>query len=79
MAGIFPEAGRELDNIGGLLTEIVSSTNQNTGIPVNAGKVSAEAEKILEEAEKAAEQKLKAQLPEVSTAASVKEKSIVET
>ena len=79
MAEILPDAGREMENIGGLLTEIVASTNQNTGVPVNAGKASAEAEKILEEAEKAAEQKLKAQLPEISTAASAREKSSAET
>ena len=78
MAGILPEAGQELENIGGLLTEIVSSTNQNTGMPVNVGKANADAEKILEEAEIAAEQKLKAQLPEVNIAASVREKSVVE-
>lgn len=79
MAGIFPEAGRELENIGGLLTEIVSSTNQSSGMPVNIGTASAEAEKILEEAELAAEQKLKEQLPEVATAVSMSEKTSVET
>lgn len=79
MAGIFPEAGRELENIGGLLTEIVSSTNQSSGMPVNIGTASAEAAKILEEAELAAEQKLKEQLPEVATAVSMSEKTSVET
>jgi division protein CdvB (Snf7/Vps24/ESCRT-III family) len=79
MAGIFPEAGRELENIGGLLTEIVSSTNQSSGMPVNIGTANAEAEKILEEAELAAEQKLKEQLPEVATAVSMREKTSVET
>lgn len=79
MAGIFPEAGRELENIGGLLTEIVSSTNQSSGMPVNIGTASAEAAKILEEAETAAERKLKEQLPEVATAVSMSEKTSVET
>jgi division protein CdvB (Snf7/Vps24/ESCRT-III family) len=79
MAGIFPEAGRELGNIGNLLTEIVSSTNQSSGMPVNIGNASAEAEKILEEAELAAEQKLKEQLPEVATAVSMSEKTSVES
>ena len=79
MAGIFPEAGRELENIGSLLTEIVSSTNQSTGMPVNIGTASAEAEKILEEAESAAEKKLKEQLPEVATAVSMSEKTSIET
>jgi division protein CdvB (Snf7/Vps24/ESCRT-III family) len=79
MSGIFPEAGHELGNIGTLLTDIVSTTNQNTGMSVNVGNASLEAEKILEEAETAAERKLKAQLPEVSTAASPQEKTSVET
>ena len=79
MAGIFPEAGRELENIGSLLTEIVSSTNQTTGLPMNVETANAEAEKILEEAELAAEQKLKEQLPEVATAVSMSEKTSIET
>ena len=79
MAGIFPEAGRELENIGTLLTDIVSTTNQNTGTPVNIGNASAEATKILEEAEAAAEKKLKEQFPEISTAVPTKEKTGVET
>ena len=79
MSGIFPEAGRELEHIGTLMTDIVSTTNQNTGVPVNVGTASLEAEKILEEAETAAERKLKSQLPEVSTAASAQEKTSVET
>jgi len=79
MSGVFPEAGRELENIGTLLTDIVSSTNQDTGMKVNIGTASLEAEKILEEVETAAERKLKAQLPEVSTAVSAQEKTGVET
>jgi division protein CdvB (Snf7/Vps24/ESCRT-III family) len=79
MSGIFPEAGRELENIGTLLTDIVSTTHQDTGVPVNVGNASLEAEKILEQAETAAERKLKSQLPEVSTAASPQEKTSVET
>jgi len=79
MAGILPGAGRELGNIGSLLTEIVSSTNQSSGMSVNIGTASAEAEKILEEAELAAEQKLKEQLPEVATAVSMSEKTSIET
>ena len=65
--------------IVGLLAEIVSSTNQNSGVPVNIGTASAEAAKILEEAELAAERKLKEQLPEVATAVSMSEKTSVET
>jgi len=79
MSGVFPEAGRELENIGTLLTDIVSTTHQDTGTPVNVGTASLEAEKILEEAETAAERKLKAQLPEISTAVSTQEKTSIET
>jgi division protein CdvB (Snf7/Vps24/ESCRT-III family) len=79
MSGVFPEAGHELENIGTLLTDIVSTTHQETGVPVNIGTASLEAEKILTEAEKAAERKLKEQLPEISTATSAQERTTVET
>jgi division protein CdvB (Snf7/Vps24/ESCRT-III family) len=79
MSSVFPEAGNELENIGNLLTDIVSTTHQDTGVPVNIGTASLEAEKILSEAETAAERKLKAQLPEISTAAATKERTTVET
>jgi division protein CdvB (Snf7/Vps24/ESCRT-III family) len=79
MAGVFPEAGRELENIGTLLTDIVSTTHQDTGMPVNIGTASLEAEKILSDAETAAEQKLREQLPDISTATSAHEKASVET
>jgi division protein CdvB (Snf7/Vps24/ESCRT-III family) len=62
-----------------LLTDIVSTTHQETGISLNIGTASFEAEKILAEAETAAERKLKEQLPEVSTALSTPEKTGVET
>ncbi len=79
MAGVFPEAGHELENIGTLLTDIVSTTHQDVGTPVNIGSASLEAEKILAEAESAAEQKLRSQLPEISTAGSTQERASVET
>lgn len=79
MTGVLPEAGLELKNIGTLLTDIVSSTNQDTGTPVNIGTASLEAQKILQEAETAAEKKLKKQLPEVSSAGAMQEKTSVET
>jgi division protein CdvB (Snf7/Vps24/ESCRT-III family) len=79
MAGVFPEAGRELENIGTLLTDIVSTTHQDNGMPVNIGTANLEAEKILSEAETAAEQKLRKQLPEISAAATAYETARVET
>ncbi len=79
MSGVFPEAGRELETIGTLLTDIVSTSHQDTGMRVNIGKASLETEKILEEAETAAERKLKAQLPEISTSEVPQERTSVET
>lgn len=79
MSGVFPEAGQELENIGTLLTDIVSTTHQDTSMPANIGTASLEAEKILSEAETAAEQKLRQQLPEISIAAPPQERTSVET
>lgn len=78
MSTVFPEAGRELENIGNLLTDIVTSTNQSTGMPVNFGTANAEAEKILEEAELAAEKRLRKQFPEVATGVTMRKRTSVE-
>lgn len=66
MSGIFPEAGREIENIGTLLTDIVSTTNQDIQTPVDIKSASLEATKILKDAELAASKKLEEQFPEVS-------------
>jgi division protein CdvB (Snf7/Vps24/ESCRT-III family) len=76
MSGVFPEANRELENIGGLLNEIVTSTTQTSGLPVNVNAANAEAEKILEEAEKAAEERIKQQLPDVTSEVTSQRKAI---
>jgi division protein CdvB (Snf7/Vps24/ESCRT-III family) len=76
MSGIFPEANRELENIGGLLGEIVTSTTQTSGMPVNVDAANAEAEKILEEAERAAEERIKQQLPDVTSEVTSQRKAI---
>jgi division protein CdvB (Snf7/Vps24/ESCRT-III family) len=76
MSGIFPEANRELENIGGLLGEIVTSTTQTSGMPVNVDAANAEAEKILEEAERAAEERIKQQLPDVASEVTSQRKAI---
>jgi division protein CdvB (Snf7/Vps24/ESCRT-III family) len=67
MSTVLPEASRELETFGSLLTDIVTSTNQSVEIPVNIGIVNADAEEILEEAELAAEKRLREQFPEVAT------------
>ncbi len=74
MCGILPEASQELGNIGGLLSEIVTTTNQGTDITVDNARASPEAMQILEEAEIAAEIKLKDQLPEISDTGQIQQK-----
>jgi len=66
MSGIFPEAGREIENIGSLLNDIVSTTNQDIRSPVDIKSAGLEATKILKEAEEAASKRLREQFPEVS-------------
>ena len=77
MSGIFPEAGRELENIGTVLTDIVSSTNQDIENPVDIKSASLEATKILKDAEFAASKKLQETLPQVSNNISVNERADV--
>ncbi len=72
MSSILPEASQELGNIGSLLSEIVTTTNQSTDISVDIGKANPEAEEILAEAELLAAKKLEEQLPEVAVGRSIK-------
>jgi len=68
MCSIIPEASAELESIGGLLGEIVTSTNQSADVPMNTtARLNEDALAILEEAESAAEKKLRDSLPEVTT------------
>ncbi len=78
MGSVMPEASQELGNIGDLLSEIVSTTNQSSESPVNTVMASADALSILEEAELAAEQQLKDKFPEVETAATRKRRASLE-
>ena len=75
MSGIFPEAGREIENIGSLLNDIVSTTNQDMRSPVDVKSASLEATKILREAEEAASKKLQKQFPEISNDLKINEKT----
>ncbi len=74
MSGIFPEAGREIENIGSLLNDIVSTTNQDMRSPVDIKSAGLEATKILKEAEETASKKLREQFPEVSNNIKIDEK-----
>lgn len=79
MSGIFPEAGREIENIGSLLNDIVSTTNQDIRSPVDIKSAGLEATKILQEAEEAASKRLREQFPEVSNDIKIDEKMDVLT
>ena len=74
MSGIFPEAGKEMESIGTLLTDIVSTTNQDVKRPLDIKSASLEATKILKDAEFAANKKLQETLPEVSNEVIITEK-----
>ena len=79
MSTVLPEAGRELENIGSLLSDIVTTTNQSSETPVNIGiTANPEAEKILEEAEFAVESRLREQLPEVAAGVTLLKKTELE-
>jgi division protein CdvB (Snf7/Vps24/ESCRT-III family) len=78
MCSILPEASQELGNIGCLLSEIVSTTNQGSDIPENTVKASADALQILEEAEVAAEKKLGEKFPEVDIGPTINKRTSIE-
>jgi division protein CdvB (Snf7/Vps24/ESCRT-III family) len=78
MCSILPEASQELGNIGNLLSDIVTTTNQGTDTPVNTIMASADALQILEEAEVAAESRLKEKLPEAATGIATNKRTSIE-
>jgi division protein CdvB (Snf7/Vps24/ESCRT-III family) len=79
MSTVIPEADLEMGSIGNLLSDILSSTNQNMDLPTNVGKVDAEAEKILQEAELSAEKRLRARLPDVGSTIPAKQRSALDS
>jgi division protein CdvB (Snf7/Vps24/ESCRT-III family) len=78
MCSILPEASMELGNIGNLLTDIVSTTNQSSDMPENSIMASADAMSILQEAEVAAEKRLGEKFPEVSAAVPMNRRTSIE-
>ena len=79
MSTILPQASQELGNIGNLLTEIVTTTNQGTEMPVDIGRTTPEAQTILGEAQLAAEKKLEKQLPEAAIGSPIEKLASLET
>jgi division protein CdvB (Snf7/Vps24/ESCRT-III family) len=65
MANIFPEAERELGQIGNLLSGIIVEAGQSTGLTINFDTANEDAQKILTEAAAVAEQKIKEKFPEL--------------
>lgn len=80
MSTVLPQASQELESIGSLLGEIVTSSNQSSEIPVNIGTaLNPEAEEILEQAELEAEKRLREQFPDVNSGAATRKKASLET
>lgn len=65
MASIFPEAERELGQIGNLLSGIIIDAGQSTGLTINFETANDDAQKILNEASTVAEQRIKEKFPEL--------------
>ena len=65
MASIFPEAEKELGQIGTLLSGIIVDAGHSTGLTLNFETVNEDAQKILNEAASVAEQKIKDKFPEL--------------
>jgi len=65
MASIFPEAERELGQIGNLLSGIIIDAGQSTGLTINFETANDDAQKILTEAATVAEQRIKEKFPEL--------------
>jgi division protein CdvB (Snf7/Vps24/ESCRT-III family) len=65
MANIFPEAEKELGQIGNLLSGIIVDAGQSTGININFEATNEDAQSILTEAATIAEQKVKDKFPDL--------------
>lgn len=65
MTAIFPEAERELGQIGNMLNGIMIDAGQSTGLTINFESANEDAQKILAEASTVAEQRIKDKFPEL--------------
>ena len=65
MSSVFPEAERELGQIGNLLSGIIIDAGQSTGLTLNFETANEDAQRILTEAGSVAEQKIKDKFPEL--------------
>ena len=69
MAQMFPEAERELGQVGHLLNGLVAEATHTTGRAISFETLNEDAEKILSEAATVAEQQVKERFPEMPVAA----------
>lgn len=65
MTAIFPEAERELGQIGNMLNGIMIDAGQSTGLTINFESANEDAQKILTEASSVAEQRIKEKFPDL--------------
>lgn len=65
MSAIFPEAERELRQIGNLLNGIIIDAGQSSGLTINFDTANEDAQNILAEASSVAETKIKDKFPEL--------------
>ena len=82
MSNMFPEAERELGQIGDILSGIIMEAGQSTGATINFEAANEDAQKILTEASAVAEQRVKEKFPELPAgipSAPLGEKSPTET
>jgi len=79
MSAIFPEAERELGQIGNLLSGIIIDAGQSTGLSINFEAANEDAQKILTEAATVAEQRIKEKFPELPAGMpAISEKTLTE-
>lgn len=67
MTNVFPEAERELGNIGDMLSGIIMEAGEVGGVSMNFDTANEDAQKILTEAATVAEEKIKDKFPELPT------------
>jgi division protein CdvB (Snf7/Vps24/ESCRT-III family) len=77
MAKTMPKAGKELRQIGNLLNEIITDSNQSTNMSLDFEAPNEEAKKIISEAANVAEQNIKQQLPEIPTDTTTAKKKVL--
>jgi len=78
MCTVLPQASQELESIGSLLGDIVSSSSQSSDIPMNTMSANEDALKILQEAEVEAEKRISDQFPDVATGVAARKRTSVE-